>query len=73
MLVRYTGIASKVRRQGMVASADTCANVTSNQWVSHKLNVNAYSLTVGDWALIGEHAPEQWQRDSARQMIHLSN
>lgn len=65
---RYSHIASYIRSQGHTANVNTCRNVNNTLWVTE--NLENGSLSLGDYALLSEYSPEQWQRDCAARHLN---
>ena len=65
MIRRYSVDASQIRERGHRASVGTIQNVRSDEWVSCALQAPSAGMTLGDYALLAEYAPQQWQRDMA--------
>ena len=65
MIVRYSVQASAIRAQGHFANVTTIDNICNDQWVSHTLQSRSSEQSLGDFALLAEFAPQQWQRDAA--------
>ncbi len=64
---RFSTEASDIRRRGHFARLTTIEHVYNDQWVAAVLQTG--DLGLGDYALIAEFAPQQWQRDSAVQHL----
>ena len=65
MIRRYSVEASQIRERGHCASTGTIQNVRSDEWVSGALQAPSTGMGLGDYALLAEYAPQQWQRDMA--------